>query len=163
MKRIALLMLLAALCMVLTGCTGLVRIEGQSMSPTLEDGVVTLTAPYASPEEIERFDVVVCRYPGRGSLLFAKRIVGLPGDTVAISDGCLYINGEKADEPYLPDAQRDHSSLAETVVPEGCYYVLGDNRCNSNDSRNPAIGALPYDCIEREVVSIIWPQSRPVE
>lgn len=163
MKRIALLMLLAALCVVLTGCTGLVRIEGQSMSPTLEDGDLTMTAPYASPEEIERFDVVICRYPGRGSALFAKRIVGLPGDTVAMKDGYLYVNSEKIDEPYLLDEQRAFADLAETVVPEGCYYVLGDNRRNSNDSRSPGVGTLPCDCIVREVVSVLWPESRPVE
>ena len=162
MKRLSLALLMVMLCMALTGCTSLVRISGNSMSPTLKDGDIVTTAPYASPEDIGRFDVILCRYPGRDAL-FVKRIVGLPGDTVAITDGCLYVNGVRYEEAYVAEDNRDRRDVADTLVPQGCYYVLGDNRRNSNDSRNSVIGALPRACIVREVTSVLWPQARAVE
>ena len=106
-----------------------------------------------------RFDVVICRYPGRGGTNFVKRVVGLPGDTVEIRNGYLYINGGKYDEPYIRDEYRNGSlnTFGPYTVPEGEYFVLGDHRNNSNDSRLQ--GSLPRDMIIGHVRFVFFPFS----
>ena len=119
------------------------RIDGLSMSDTLADGQIVLTTmdtygtvwhcfPWQSAEEQEqcrreivggdpaRFDIVVCHYPRRGAVSFVKRVVGLPGDTVELRDGFLYVNGERFDEPYINDEYRTGmgAAFAPTRVPK---------------------------------------------
>lgn len=119
-----------------------VRVDGSSMLDTLGDGEIMLVskydfsstwicAPWAADEVQEkaarftfggnpaRFDVVICRYPGRGGTNFVKRVVGLPGDTVAFEDGWLYVNGEKQEESYINDSYRPglNSSMEAYRVP----------------------------------------------
>lgn len=153
----------------------LVRVDGNSMYPTLRDGEFMYVSKldYGSSffgipftgigsyftvgGEPERFDVVVCNYPNRlddnGSRLnFVKRLVGLPGDTVATRDGYLYVNGVKYDEPFLAEYMAE--DFGPYTVPEGCYFVMGDNRNNSNDSR--ATGPITRDMIVGEVKGVIW-------
>ncbi|MDO5436211.1 MAG: signal peptidase I [Clostridia bacterium] len=160
-----------------------VRVEGDSMNGTLTDGEIMLVTkydyasvwlsfPWQSDEEKEaaarvttggepsRFDVVICHYPGRGDTKFVKRVVGLPGDTVQLTEGYLYVNGEKYDEPYIADEYRtawksDGYSFGPATVPEGCYFVMGDHRNNSNDSRY--VGAIERSCIIGHVRRVLLP------
>ncbi len=158
----------------------LVRVDGQSMDDTLADGEIMLvtkydyasawlTFPWQDNETKEkaarlttggdpqRFDVVICRYPGRGDQNFVKRIAGIPGDTVEIRNGYLYVNGEKYDEPYIREEYRGGriNDYGPCTVPEGCYFVLGDHRDNSNDSRFQ--GVLSRDMIIGHVRSVLYP------
>ena len=160
----------------------LVRVEGRSMDNTLANGEIMfvtkydyastwLTLPWQDDKTKEkaarittggnpqRFDVVICRYPGRGDTNFVKRVVGLPGETVEIRDGYLYIDGKKYDEPYISDAYRNGwlNSFGPYTVPEGEYFVLGDHRNNSNDSRSQ--GSLPRDMIIGHVRTVLYPFS----
>ena len=83
----------------------------------------------------ERFDIVIFKYPDDESRLFIKRVIGLPGEKVQIKDGKVYINDSDTplDEPYLPEPME--GSYGPYTVPEGCYFMMGDNRDNSADSR----------------------------
>lgn len=130
-----------------------IRVDGESMLETLQDGEVMLTTKYdyllGDPE---RFDVVICHYPNRTEN-FVKRIVGLPGDTIAIEDGKLYVNGELHDESYI--THHPNYTFAPYVVKEGEYFVLGDNRSNSNDSH--LIGTLTRDQIVSHVRFVFFP------
>ena len=83
----------------------------------------------------ERFDIVIFKYPDDESKLYIKRVIGLPGEKVQILDGKVYINGSDTplDEPYLPEPME--GSYGPYEVPEGCYFMMGDNRNNSLDAR----------------------------
>ena len=105
----------------------------------------------------QRFDVVICRYPGRGDTNFVKRVVGLPGDTVEVRDGWLYVNGTRYDEPYISDQYRGGwlNTFGPCTVPEGEYFVMGDHRNNSNDSRS--VGTIPRSSIIGHVRCVLFP------
>ena len=160
-----------------------VRVDGASMNDTLADGEVMfvskldyastwLSLPWQDNETKEsmprlttgfgspsRFDVVICRYPGRGDTNFVKRVVGLPGDTVELREGYLYVNGEKYEEPYILDEYRSGSrnNFGPYEVPEGEYFVMGDHRNNSNDSRSQ--GSLPRNMIIGHARTVLYPFS----
>ena len=123
-----------------------VRVDGGSMLETLQDGEIMFVTKYdyltSGPE---RFDVVICHYPNRGSTNFVKRVVGLPGDTVEIRGGYLYVNGERYEEDYIE--HRPYADFAAYTVPEGYYFVMGDNRANSHDSRADDVGPIARDQI----------------
>ncbi len=105
-----------------------------SMEPTIMRGdrVIGVRLSYVTKEP-QRGDIVIFKYPDDEKQLFIKRIIGLPGDTVEIVDGDVYINGEYLEEPYLRvDAYGDYGPY---YVPEGSYFMMGDNRNNSADSR----------------------------
>lgn len=134
------------------GCFVL-SMDGASMNDTLDKGdVVTFTFPDNNP--IRRFDIVANYYPERGDTIFIKRVVGLPGDTVELQDGYLYVNGEKYEEPYINDAYRSGSlnSFMAYTVPDGMYFVMGDHRNNSNDSRS--VGPLDEEMIIGVAIAI---------
>ena len=154
-----------------------VRVDGDSMYPTLHHGEFMYVSkldygtsfigiPFTGigtyvtiGGEPERFDVVVCNYPDRvddnGSRLnFVKRVVGLPGDTVTIRGGYLLVNGVKYEEKFLHE--RMNHDFGPYTVPEGHYFLMGDNRNNSNDSRNSAVGAVTRDMIVGKVEGVIW-------
>lgn len=89
---------------------------------------------------------------------YIKRVIALPGEHVKIEGGCVYINGEKLDEPYLqPDVVTESPAYRDFIVPEGYIFAMGDNRSNSSDCRN--FGCVPYDKIEGKVVLRFWPFS----
>lgn len=124
-------------------------VEGQSMAPTFEDGdyliVDEISYRMTSPK---RGDVVVFRYPGNTSVFYIKRIVGLPGETVHIDRGVVTITKTDdtkvtLEEPYV--AAEDASYSPDKHLGQGQYYVLGDNRANSSDSR--VWGVLPVEDI----------------
>jgi signal peptidase I len=139
-----------------------VRVDGNSMLNTLANGELMIATKWGYLwNDPERFDVVICRYPDRNAI-FVKRIVGLPGDTVEIRSGELYINGEAVDQPFdLVRDIRDYPSGAysnkSTVVPPDHFFVMGDNRNNSNDSRNIDVEALPRSMIRGHVRYVVFP------
>jgi len=112
-------------------------VDGQSMCDTLQDREVMLvTKPEYIFGEPQRGDVVICKYPGRTEN-FVKRLMGVPGDTIEVRDNVVYINGEALDEPYLtPSRNDDGFSMEAMTLGDDEYFVMGDNRDNSHDSRN---------------------------
>ena len=113
------------------------KVPSGSMKDTINEGdrLIGLRVAYlfSSPK---RGDVVIFKYPDDESKKFVKRVIGLPGETVSFTDGDVYVNGEKIDEPYLKEQHVTVSPNATSyTVPEDCYFMLGDNRENSKDSR----------------------------
>jgi len=131
-----------------------IRVDGRSMRNTLQDGELMLATKLEYwLGDPERFDVVICHYPAEGKTRFVKRIVGVPGDTVAIAGGILYVNGEPVDESYIDF--RPSYALPEETVREGHYFVLGDNRASSMDSH--IVGQLTRDQILGRIRYVLWP------
>ena len=139
-----------------------VRVDGSSMADTLQDGeVILVTKPEYLFGDPQFGDVVICKYPGRTEK-FVKRVMGLPGDEIAIIANIVFRNGEPLEEPYLtPDRNDNGFSMAPFKLGEGEYFVMGDNRDNSHDSRNyynyltPA--ALTRDMIIGKVRCVFFP------
>jgi signal peptidase I len=135
------------------------RVQGTSMEPLLEDGERIVVNKFVYRfHPIERGDVVVFWYPGDPSVSFIKRVVGLPGDLVEIRTGRLYVNGMPAREDYLPAAFRDSDNYPPREVPRGYYFVLGDHRRSSNDSRS--WGEVPEKYIYGRAAFCFWPPGR---
>ena len=129
------------------------QIEGTSMEPTLSNGDVVLLA---KTTRFERCDL--CGFTWNNKLLI-KRVIGLPGDWIEIdTDGTIYLNGDKLEEPYV-----EHKALGECdlefpfQVPQEQYFVIGDMRESSIDSRNTVIGCIPKDQIVGKVFFRVWP------
>jgi signal peptidase I len=131
------------------------RVEGQSMEPNLHTNqrlvVEKVSYRFHGPQ---RFDVVVIKMPSQGDELLIKRVIGLPGETVEIRDGTVYINGAALDEPH---AQGDTSTRhnASVMVPPLHVFVMGDNRNHSNDSRS--FGPVPIENIVGRAWVSYWP------
>jgi signal peptidase I len=135
------------------------RVQGTSMEPLLEDGERIIVNKFVYRfQPIERGDVVVFWYPRDASVSFIKRVVGLPGDLVEIRAGRLYVNGMPTHEAYLPQRFRDNDNLQPTEVRKGYYFVLGDHRRSSNDSRS--WGEVPEKYIYGRAVFRFWPLNR---
>lgn len=144
----------AAFFLITTFVFQVILVDGSSMRNTLQDRErVFVTKFEYLLHDPERFDVVICNYPDRGDTKFVKRIVGVPGDVVAMRDGILYVNGEQIEEPYI-DLVGNYN-MQDTVVEEGHFFVMGDNRPGSNDSRN--VGQLTRAQILGKVRFVIWP------
>jgi signal peptidase I len=135
-----------------------VKIEGQAMSPTLNDRDRVFVSK--SGYSLERGDIVVFYYPHDTSKSFIKRLVGLPGETISMnSDGQLYINGEPTNEPYLrAERNRNPRIIKEQRLGPEQYYVMGDNRDASNDSRS--FGPVSRELIYGKVVWRYWPPGK---
>jgi signal peptidase I len=131
------------------------RVEGQSMEPNLHTDqrlvVEKVSYHFHGPQ---RFDIVVLRLPSQGEELLIKRVVGLPGETVEIKDGQVYINGELLAEPFTPEQTRP-GRYAKVTVPPLYVFVLGDNRGRSNDSRS--FGPVPIENIVGRAWLSYWP------
>ena len=140
-----------------------VIVEGESMLPTLHDGdrlFINKIGMYVS--ELERFDVIV--FKTKKDKHFIKRIIGMPGDELKYENQKLYINGEPIDESYIipNQLQKDFtikSLYGYEVIPEDHYFVLGDNRENSNDSRKRFIGLIHEKQILGSANQVVWPIS----
>ena len=156
-------------------------IPSESMVPTLEIGDRVFVNKLAG---VERGDVIVFESPQDGETVdrgfvggilhwlgegigvahpenedYIKRVVGLPGETVEIRDNVVYIDGEVLDEPYLTDgAAACNGEYPPTQLPDDALFVLGDNRCNSGDSRY-GLGFIPIDRVIGQAFVIIWPPS----
>ena len=132
------------------------RVQGTSMLPLLEDGERIIVNKFIYRfHAIERGDVVVFWYPKDPSVSFIKRVVALPGDRVEIRSGTVYVNGKPAREDYLVARFRDHDSYPPTTVRGGFYFVLGDHRNSSNDSRS--WGEVPEKYVYGRAVFRFWP------
>ena len=158
------------------------RVDGSSMDPTLEDGQYLLVnrlvylrvemdrlakiVPFWQAREgtsrhaihaPERGEIIVFEFPdgnpNNPRKDFVKRVIGLPGETIRMHDGVVFVNEKELDEPYL--TEKDHSNASEFTLGEGEYYVLGDNRAHSNDSR--AWGAVPDANLRGKVWMVYWP------
>ncbi|MGB2639461.1 MAG: signal peptidase I, partial [Candidatus Acidiferrum sp.] len=113
-----------------------VKVEGTSMAPLLSDQERIFINKFVYHfEPIERGDVVVFWYPLDRSKSFIKRVVGLPGEKVEIRQGIVYVNGHAISEPYVPPQYEDISDFGPIRVPRNSYFVMGDHRISSNDSR----------------------------
>lgn len=134
------------------------KVQGTSMSPELLDGERILVNKFLYRfADIERGDVVVFWYPEDPNLSFIKRVVGLPGETVEIRDGDVYVDGVLIDEPYVVVNNADRRSFASLEIRPGHYFVLGDNRRGSNDSRS--WGLVPERYVYGKAFVRIWPLS----
>ena len=136
-----------------------VKVEGTSMMPGLDDQERIFINKFVYRwEPIERGDVVVFRYPRDPSKSYIKRVIGVAGDHVLIEDGRVWVNGNLLKETYVPDEFRDERSFAEYQVPSGAFFVLGDHRNLSSDSRD--FGAVPDRFIYGKAVFVYWPVER---
>jgi signal peptidase I len=167
--------------LILVGVTSkLYRIPTAAMEPTLHcpqnsevpgclgddaDRIVVSKVLY-DVQDPERGDIVAYELPARGSTLcgapedatFVHRIVALPGERVAIRNGTVFVNGERLDEDYVEQGRRGTGSLRPRVVPNGQYFVLGDNRPRSCDSR--VWGFVPEDRLIGPKIATYWPEDR---
>jgi signal peptidase I len=133
-----------------------VKVEGTSMMPGVADQERIFINKFLYRfEAVERGDVVVFRYPGDPSKNYIKRIVGVPGDQIEILRGEVLVNGQRLAEPYVPKEFRDERSMGEIVVPAGSYFVLGDHRNLSSDSRD--FGVVERAAICGKAVFAYWP------
>lgn len=129
------------------------RVKGESMTPNFEDGELILTEKvsyrFSTPK---RGDVIVFRAPGQNKVDFIKRIIGLPGDHLVIDDGSIYVNEKRLDESYETQATQSEVNL---VLGQSQYFVLGDNRSASSDSR--VFGPIERSAIEGRAWVVYWP------
>ncbi|HEV2386809.1 MAG TPA: signal peptidase I [Candidatus Acidoferrales bacterium] len=136
-----------------------VKVEGTSMVPALSDQERIFINKFVYHfQPIRRGDVVVFWYPLDPTKSFIKRVVGLPGETVALEGGRVYVDGNEMREPYVLPQYLDDSSYPPVRVPSGHYYVMGDHRDSSNDSR--VFGPVPRRFIYGKAVFAYWPFDR---
>lgn len=135
-------------------------ISGPSMQPTLHDGdnliVDKISYRFTDPK---RYDIIVFPYRYQEDTFYIKRIIGLPGETVQVINGYVYINGElREDEVYGAEVMEDAGIASEPItLGEDEYFVLGDNRNHSSDSRDPNVGVLHRDELIGRAWVRIWP------
>lgn len=149
---------LAVTCFIITFVGQRTNVSGDSMESTLQDGdqliVDKITYRFRDPQ---RFDIIVFPYQDSG-VYYIKRIIGLPGETVQIIDGYIYIDGELLEESYGREVMEDAGMASEPItLGEDEYFVLGDNRNASSDSRNPNVGLISRDEIVGRAWIRIWP------
>jgi signal peptidase I len=134
-----------------------VKVEGTSMAPRLHDQDRLFINKFAyNFEKIERDDVVVFYYPRDTQKSYIKRVIGLPGDSVRIVDGQVFVNGKAIAEPYVPERFRDVRSMDPFRVPDGQYFVMGDHRSISSDSRD--FGPVARHLIYGKAAFVYWPR-----
>lgn len=136
-----------------------VKVEGTSMMPTLQDQERVFINKFVYKlEPIEPGDVIVFRYPRDPSKSYIKRVIAVAGDRVRIDAGVVYVNGRRLSEDYVPRMYEDVRSYPETIVPAHSYFVLGDHRNLSNDSRD--FGPVDEDFIYGKAVFGYWPVAK---
>jgi len=136
-----------------------VKVEGTSMMPGLDDQeriFINKFVYHFGP--IERNDIVVFHYPRDTSKSYIKRVVGVEGDRIRIEDGQLYVNGKVIEESYVPAEFHDWRSYPEVVVPQHGFFLLGDHRTSSNDSRD--FGPVDQRYIYGKAVFVYWPMDK---
>ena len=133
-----------------------VRVEGTSMLPRLEDRDRLFINKFVyHVSAIEHGDVVVFHYPRDPEKSYIKRVIGLPGDRISIDRGVVWLNGRPLHESYVPLPYRDGRSMAEMIVPADCYFMMGDHRSISSDSRE--FGPVERSLIYGKAAFIYWP------
>ena len=155
---ISLLTLMAVAIFIRTFIFEPVQCIGDSMYPTLMNGegmfTEKLTYTVSAPQ---RDDIIICRYPYHTEKC-VKRVIAVPGDRISISDGAIYLNGEKLDESAYWDGYIEDSEMPEVTVPERSLFVVGDNRNHSGDSRH--VGFIPYWQVKGKVRAVMTPFSQ---
>jgi len=133
-----------------------VRVEGTSMLPRLEDRDRLFINKFVYHfSGIERGDVVVFHYPRDPEKSYIKRVIALPGDRLWIDHGQVFVNGQPQREGYVPEQYRDSRSMAEMIVPLDCFFMMGDHRSISSDSRE--FGPVDRALIYGKAVFVYWP------
>jgi signal peptidase I len=136
-----------------------VRVEGTSMLPMLEDQDRLFINKLAyRVGDIHRGDVVVFLYPHDHEKSYIKRVIALPGDDLRIDHGRVYVNGQQLAEKYVPQQFADERSQPEMIVPENEYFVMGDHRSISSDSRD--FGPVERDLIYGKAAFVYWPMEQ---
>jgi signal peptidase I len=136
-----------------------VRVEGTSMLPVLEDQDRLFINKFAYRfEDIHRSDVVVFLYPHDHTKSYIKRVIALPGDDLQIEHGMVWVNGVAVKEPYVPAKYQDDRSQPEMIVPPGEYFLMGDHRVISSDSRD--FGPVPRQLIYGKAAFVYWPMDQ---
>jgi len=136
-----------------------VKVEGTSMAPLISDQERIFINKFVYRfEPIGRGDVVVFWYPLDRSKSFIKRVIGLPGETVEIRHGRVFVDNRHLAEPYVPPQYADLGNYGPFQVPDGEYFVMGDHRASSNDSR--IFGPVPDRFIYGKAVFAYWPMDR---
>src|SRR3954467_4103370 len=136
-----------------------VKVEGTSMMPSLEDQERIFVNKFVYRlEPLERGDIVVFRYPRDPSKSYIKRVIGMAGDRIRIEGGTVYVNGQALGETYVPAEYEDTRSYPEIVVPANSFFVLGDHRSMSNDSRD--FGSVNQGYIYGKAVFGYWPMEK---
>lgn len=140
-------------------------VRQNSMEPNFSDGdylIISRQSYKLFRGEPERGDVVVFdsgqELTDGSEKYLIKRVIGLPGETLTIKDGIVYADGRVLDASYTADGTTS-GDVEDYVVPDDCYFCMGDNRNNSGDSRDPSIGPVPADAIIGKVVIRLWPFS----
>ena len=133
-------------------------VDGPSMNPTLQNTerlvVNKFIYHFKSPE---RGDIIVFDYPSDRSRQFIKRVIAVGGDTIEIIDGMVFVNDKLIKEPYISEPPiRDYP---KATIPQGTYFVMGDNRNNSEDSRFADVGFVPLDYIKGQAIAVYSPFS----
>lgn len=136
-----------------------VKVEGTSMMPSLvnQERIFINKFVYRF-SDIQRGDTVVFQFPQDTSKSYIKRVIGMPGDTITVTDGVVMVNGKPLPEPYVKPENRDNHSYPPVTVDPDSYYVLGDHRNSSNDSRN--WGTVKRGYIYGKAVFVYWPLDR---
>jgi signal peptidase I len=136
-----------------------VRVEGTSMLPMLEDQDRLFINKMAyRVSDIHRGDVVVFLYPHDRSKSYIKRVIALPGDSLRIDHGQVYVNNQPVEEKYVPQRYTDDRSQPGIVIPEHEYFVMGDHRSISSDSRD--FGPVDRDLIYGKAAFVYWPMEQ---
>ena len=149
------LVLAALLFLAINAVSARIRVDGSSMTPTLSNGQFVMVNQLAYKlGDPAHGDIVVFHYPRDPEQEYIKRIIGLPGDTVEISNGHVFVNEQELIEPYIEAAARNNG---QWDIPEGHIFVLGDNRNNSQDSRN--FGPFTMENVVGKAIFIYWPPS----
>ena len=140
---------LAVAFIIRTFVVSFVHVSGNSMLETLKDGDIMLVSMFDRYiGEYERGEVVICNYPNAKGYR-VKRVVGLPGDTVEVRDKVTYVNGEAVEEPFVEHPAR--TNYGPITLEEGEYFLMGDNRASSKDSRHSDVGPIA----EKEIVGVV--------
>ena len=150
-----------------------IKVQGESMMPNLVDGEKAIALKVG---DIERFDIVPLKAPDDASLYYVKRVIGLPGDTISYKDDTLYVNEKPLKENYLNQYKQDWQNAGniepltpdftleeitgQPTVPANTYFVLGDNRQVSKDSRVKEVGFIPAENIIGKAKVSFWPPSQ---
>ncbi len=137
----------------------LTNVVGKSMFPTLEDGDHIIIEKISKRfGDMDRYDIIV--FPHEKDILYIKRIIGLPGEKVEIKDGKVFIDDKEIDEKYEFEIIEEYGDSLPMTVPDGEYFVLGDNRNNSHDSRYQTVGTVKKENITGRAIFRLWPLSK---
>lgn len=149
----ALIITAAVAALIATLILPVLQIYGNSMTPTLVEGDIVLSV---KTKNIKRGDIISFYYSNR---ILVKRVIGLPLDEIDIDeDGTVYVNGEKIDEPYVLEKSLGTCDIEFPYqVPEASYFVMGDHRETSIDSRTSAVGSISTDEIVGKIIFSVWP------